>query len=368
MPSLQIIEDRGTIRSAQRQFERMLRNTGRATRQAIRIGFSHTERDGPDKGWVSQYGIWWVHDVYPTRYWNAFGTLPLNRKSTNATWVQINPPREGINSGIAGVFARGKDGGVYILHRGKFGGNSTGGTFSQRVFRHLSTRGWKIAHVPEDGTNTPMIVLGRVDDENLCERIERFVFEVKVLKLEVKPEKLVPLPRVSLPPVKGRFQPERPAHISNRHELTRRGYDKTHPEIVNALAERLQKITGRRLPAQGYCDILVQNPFCRAGKQRWVIFEVKTDSTRVSVYEAIGQLFVYACEREGHIAKVAVFPVGTADRVLDWLREIGIGCLLYSRSGEGKVTFHADLVDFLRGLGRERLPYPKGSENGPPGS
>jgi hypothetical protein len=74
--------------------------------------------------WLAKLCIWAVPELSPPsdkkgprhRFWNCFGvTNPANQKMLTIT-VEINPPHEGENHRLGGMFARDDENHTYIVH------------------------------------------------------------------------------------------------------------------------------------------------------------------------------------------------------------------------------------------------------------
>src|SRR5205807_9850015 len=74
--------------------------------------------------WLAQLRIWAVLERYPPpnkkglrhRFWNCFGiNNPVNHKMLTIT-IEINPPHEGENLRLGGLFARDNEDHTYIVH------------------------------------------------------------------------------------------------------------------------------------------------------------------------------------------------------------------------------------------------------------
>lgn len=89
-----------------------------------------------DIAWHETPGIWgYVDEVASAngpdgaggRYWNAFGLGdPTATNSSLSITVEVNPPLQGTNARVGGIFGREKDGPLCLLHRGTIGGGKRG--------------------------------------------------------------------------------------------------------------------------------------------------------------------------------------------------------------------------------------------------
>ena len=97
-----------------------------------------------------------------------------------------------------------------------------------------------------------------------------------------------------------------------------------HGLVVSNLEKKLRSMglaAGNSYPM----DLYILNP----RRQITVLFEVKTDSTSTSCYEAIGQLFFYSARLIKKPQLVAVFPNSLDRHYIDILEEIGLQTLTY---------------------------------------
>jgi len=74
--------------------------------------------------WVPSLDIWGFFGLPPNekpprnRFWNPFG---LGKPRSQVSIVcEINPPRTGANAATGGVFLRGSQGEIIVVHRGRF--------------------------------------------------------------------------------------------------------------------------------------------------------------------------------------------------------------------------------------------------------
>lgn len=79
--------------------------------------------------WLERLDLWAVLEVSAMkggRYWNCFGTgRPQSQKPLEIV-VEVNPPHEGANRQMAGLFALDDRKQTYLAHTGKIGGGRTG--------------------------------------------------------------------------------------------------------------------------------------------------------------------------------------------------------------------------------------------------
>jgi hypothetical protein len=128
--------------------------------------------------WRPESNLWAVLEQSPptgpqNRFWNCFGIENPGEKSVLEINVEINPPHEGENRRIEGLFVRDQDNRIYIAHDGKF--TNYGGRNAFRQF--LGDASWPEIQT-QRGSRTP-IVLGPIDDEsNFVKRLSDYVHNV----------------------------------------------------------------------------------------------------------------------------------------------------------------------------------------------
>lgn len=83
---------------------------------------------------------------------------------------------------MAGAFAEDESGNVYVVHRGKLGGNYSKKTFDENYDGEWTT-------VQDGDTKTDVVVIGRLNDPELPEHVRDFVYDVYRMKNgEIDPE------------------------------------------------------------------------------------------------------------------------------------------------------------------------------------
>ena len=118
---LKVLDDKAEIQRAETLLLSKLNN--RSDKQGIiDVGYQG-ESQQLNAHWSRQLNIWWITEDSGNRFWNAFGTgePKWNSLSSHSITCEINPPYEGIDRRIAGIFAKDPDGKLPLLHRGKLG-------------------------------------------------------------------------------------------------------------------------------------------------------------------------------------------------------------------------------------------------------
>ncbi|MDB5691647.1 MAG: hypothetical protein JWO81_710, partial [Alphaproteobacteria bacterium] len=101
-------------------------------------------------------------------------------------------------------------------------------------------------------------------------------------------------------------------------------------KVWRALADGLDKLkikhTNGRVGAYG--------PDLRCASPKRLLFEIKTDCSPASVYEAVGQLFLYEKILQEQFQKIAVLPeTGLCPELGAAVKSLGIDVLRYGRKG-----------------------------------
>lgn len=193
-------------------------------------------------------GFWVVLDDRSTerQTWHVFGLVNQRLDTPDATLehvCQINFSYEGEVGRVGGLFARGQQGTHYITHSGGVAGGRTG--VGKNAFREFLAE-----HAPDlapveiavtDAPSTSRIVLCRLDDPRLREKIARFVYLAAGFKASVRGLPLPAWPPSPLPassPGQGR-QPS--------------------PEIRRAVEQHAMDRVTHHYRAKGYSVELVTN-------------------------------------------------------------------------------------------------------------
>lgn len=144
----------------------------------------------------ADHRIWFLSSKSGERYWNAFGLADrLNISTSNSITVEINSPFSGENGRVAGLFARGDDGSLYLLHRGKIGGGKSG--VGKQAFLDWSKFELTTVQLP-DGRTIDAILIGKLDSQSLSSDVARFVYAVANFKATISNQELVNLPNDEL--------------------------------------------------------------------------------------------------------------------------------------------------------------------------
>jgi hypothetical protein len=137
--------------------------------------------------WLPRHGIWSVLEGSPPggkkgpgrRFWNCFGVdNPASRNMLRIT-VEINPPHEGDDPRVAGLFVRDERNRVYIAHTGKVGGGREG-IGQSGLRRFLADGDWREIQT-QRGRQTAL-AFGPIDAPEFVGQLADFVGKIADFK------------------------------------------------------------------------------------------------------------------------------------------------------------------------------------------
>ncbi len=175
---LKVIDDKVEIQRAQKLLLSNL-NAVADRQDLINVGYQG-ESQKLNARWSKKLDIWWINENSGNRFWNAFGTgePKWNTGYSHSITCEINPPFEGIDRRISGVFAKNAEGKLYLLHRGKLGGGKPG--IGKALFVKEFTGDWEEV---KDGAELKRLALvASFDNPRFAEQIADFVHEVERIK------------------------------------------------------------------------------------------------------------------------------------------------------------------------------------------
>jgi hypothetical protein len=267
--------------------------------------------------WHIREKIWTSLELGGNRHWCGFGTTDPNAADNLVITVEFNPPYEGVNRRCAGVFARDDAGNIYATHSGKVGGGRSGvGRLTFLPFYRGDNR--DILLWP-DGQETDVIVIGRIDGKNLVAQFAHFAREVERFKASA-----VKGARSAIAAPKKRFTPE---FVGQRKSYRYSGKVESqcnHGLVVSALADSLEK---RGLE---YANDQVRDLFVVGPDGISVLFEIKTEVSTSSVYQAVGQLMLNGAAEAKAPKLVLVLPEKPQSQTRKALEKLGIVVLPYA--------------------------------------
>ena len=302
---LLMVEDASEKRTAQKALEASVRQN--LADQGVRnIGFPSGTVDerlysnGPDELWAA-FGE--VEDAATPRRWNAFGVFGPQRHAQIIT-VEVNIPTTTNSARVAGFFAREPaTGGVYLMHDGSIGGGKAG--VGRSAF--LSWSKATLEDVSRDsGDDRAGIIIGRVDSDDIADRLWRFVQLVKGFKDAVTRGELDNSDVQRAIAEWQKFNSEG----SGRRRGQRRSeidYISYHGDVVQRLYEERQ---AKCANDEGVWNNKLIDLYVLKGPSMTEIYEVKTSVDRQSIYTAIGQLFSHSADASSKVKRTLVLPEG----------------------------------------------------------
>jgi hypothetical protein len=281
--------------------------------------------------WNEAYGYWsffgqaTANTALGWRWWNTFGRIP--EAFGQHMLVEINPPQKGPAKGTQGLVALDDSGRRILLHGG--GLRPPGRRISSDEFRALSKL-VPVAVAFSDGRVLPYFRVAPLDDgpEALNRAVAAFVAVCEDVRNQVLygaadadfDRRVRHGEGSSTPEKRGAYViPPRPAAVAKR----------VHADVWKALAKELD----RRKKAHSNRRVGRYGPDLRTRDKPLVLFEIKTDTTARSLYEALGQLLMYERLLGARFAKVAVLPAPPSSELGAVLKEMRVGIVTYRRSG-----------------------------------
>ena len=302
---LLMVEDASDKRAAQQRLEASVRE--HLTDQGVRkIGFpsgnvdEHLYANGLGELWAAFSK---VEDAAIPRRWNAFGVFDPKRHAQIIT-VEVNIPTTSNSTRVAGFFAREPaTGDIYLMHDGIIGGGKAG--VGRSAF--LS---WSKATLEEvsrkDGDDRAGVIIGRVDSDEIVDRLSHFVQLVKGFKDAV---------------VRGELDdPDVQRSIAEWETFNsegsgrRRGQRRSEIDYISYHGDVVQRLFEERQARCAYDERVLNskliNLYVRQGECMTEIYEVKTSIDRQSIYTAVGQLISHSVDAPERVKRTLVLPEG----------------------------------------------------------
>lgn len=315
---LKIIEDGVAIRRAQDQFIKALKPYWDETFGGTvgHMGRSWKTRIYYSKG----LGIWAAMEIVHNRYWNGFGLGAPERKSSNSIVAEINPPRKGIQRGVAGAFAKDERGNVILCHRGNIRGGKPG--VGKKLFMDNYRNQFEV--IEDGGRETEVALIGDLKSPRLGYQVREFVLEVNRIKKLAQKSVVTPI----IPKPQRGFSPE----FSGKKRATIKKditFICDHGYVVGELA-RLLETKDLTIGNDRSRDLYILD---KQGKIL-TLFEVKTDIETGSLYSGVGQLIINSFQIKERPRLILAIPEQLPSNIEEGLKSIGVGCLTYSLAGK----------------------------------
>ena len=272
--------------------------------------------------WMKEEEFWSYLRRNETDYWYAFGLdNPKDSKRLDIA-VQINPPREGVNLRVGGMFALDEIGEIHLCHTGAIGGSGkgVGKTEFWKRYRGNSEK----VHVPTRNMSIPVVDLGPVTSKMLSSRIARFIREVARIKKSISDGDAI-----QTFPNSGGFTPEFSGKRSGYSPKKSIETKANHGLVVNTLAVAMIK-AGHEIGNDQQRDMFIVHQ--GKGIARATLFEVKTDVSSTSIYQGVGQLMMNGLARDSQTNLILVVPGEPTFDTKNGLKKLGIDVLSYKWS------------------------------------
>lgn len=311
---LVLVESKKEIRSCQKRLEEII--TKKFTESQKRdIGFPGGHIT--DAKVLTNGKIWYWSkllendDNQSCRFLNWFGVIN-DQKSLNIT-VELNVPITGINNRVASFFAKDPVSQIpYLIHTGKVGGGKEG----VGKYAFLSYLNAKLVNIIDsEGKTKQGMILMALDETASIAVLLKYIgaivqFKEAVRRDEFDTEKSMQLIEQYRDYYLEYFGKKRGVRSENLE------YISYHGLIVDALQTwRCKKNTNNnpRIVKNTFIDLGVEE-----GGKLTELYEVKTDSSRINIYTAIGQLMVHSHEQD--CQKYLVIP--TSDEIPSIFNEV----------------------------------------------
>lgn len=249
--------------------------------------------------WVAFGGL--TENEPTVRYWNAFGIYDPNQTTQNIS-VEINISIESNAARVSGFFAQDTNtGDIFLMHTGKIGGGRKG--IGKTAFLVWSKDNL-VDVVDLSGNIRQGIVVGKIDQPDFTQRLEKFVKNVKKFKDWAVSEELE----------SHEFQEKINEFDKYNKEFSGKKwgsrnddfeYITYHGDIVQKLYEERTKELQK---GEGVFNSVFIDLFVKRNGKISEIYEVKTGVGRQVLYTAIGQLLTHSAIDGSDIKKILVIP------------------------------------------------------------
>ena len=275
----------------------------------------------------SKLNIWVSFSIKPepeNRYWCGFGINKPSSGKSNSIVVEINFSHNSNNKRIQGVFAQ-ENNNIMVLHRGKIGGGKKGIGKNLLFDKYIGD----FENVIEQGKETKFCYIGELNSKYFPEQLKLFVTEINRIKNDtINPPIVANFGDLT------KFQYTAESHgisISKPKYPIKR--ERIHGIVVDLLRKEITKISPNvNVANDKERDLFTYN------KQNTILFEVKTDSSKQSLYSAIGQLLLYSIPMK-KVKLVTVLPDRLSKDVTKKINELGIEILYYRWEKENSIVF-----------------------------
>jgi hypothetical protein len=283
-------EGRGAIRDAVRMWA-----------EKFSVGAERFSFRSLNAYWHPEIGVWGAfNDPTGSRglpsYWNPFGRVPRS-----SMVVEINPPRQGINTNVQGIVARNSSGQRWLLHQGRL--HPSRFRISEEMF-DVATHGNRVNVKLSDGRNVRCHAVGNIDAEPaaLQVQIASFVSQCETVRQHYLVGADATKGLASIAAAEGLF-PE----TLGKYEVgpqDAKTIIKKHPDVWHRL---LDELVSKGIPCSNG-RVTRWGPDLRTLSRRPMLFEIKSNDSAAELQRAVGQLLLYEELLNTPHLKVLVYP------------------------------------------------------------
>jgi hypothetical protein len=319
---LRIVENEPAIRRYRRQFVRSLKPL---VDEKIPVKLGHPGANmKATVAWSEKLGIWFFsRKIAGGRYWHAFGVGRPEGGAGVAITCEINFPLCGIDRRTGGAFAQDREGGIYVVHRGKLGGGRKG--VGKSLFENRYRGVWEI--IDDGGEETAVAVIGVLGSPRFARQIAQFVRKIA----RIKEAAVIRSPQAELGFDESTMREEL---IGDRYcELERRaGAECDRGLVIRDLCDALKR-KGLRARNDGERDLMAVN---REGRIL-AVFHVRTETFLTGLRDGAAQLMLSVLDVPDRPMKVLVLPRTPDNLLQDKLKEMNISLLTFAWEGDRAV-------------------------------
>jgi hypothetical protein len=281
-------------------------------------------------GWPGNHGeftLYWHEDaafwvVFSgeelSRFWCAYGTMHPNSHSSVDITCEINPPKEGIDRRCGGIFLKDSGSGLYLAHSGKVGGGRKGigkTNFLEEYGGSLEEVEWP------DGVTAEVVLLGKIGSRSFVEDLATYIRAVEAFKANATGQMPVPITEKN-PDLF--FTPEFEG-LRKKYKLTAAIESQCrHGTVVNTLQAEL-----KALGFDAYKTFKIDLFFADGMGNITHLFEVKTDQTTTSLYQAVGQVMLHGALQNSNPQRIVVLPGEVSTDTASRMKGLGIEIVRY---------------------------------------
>lgn len=276
-----------------------------------------------------KYGLWASFftdkDSPNLKYWFGYGLGDPRDTANRILKCEINIPVERANRIIAGAFARGEDGGVYLVHSGKIGGGRRG--IGMRAFwEHYTGSPIKIVYPPDNHLHNA-VQIGKLGAKNLLGLIANFVLQVATIKDIATGQQHSPQSsqKNTYSGLSSTYSPE--------HQGRRAPYNIKKPVEANCYHGNIVDALKAKLIDFEPVNDIKRDLYIKSSQEKIdSLFEIKPDCSWQSIYNGIGQLIVNSDSSTRNRFLVIYAP--ETDELAKKLETIGITVVPFVWDGE----------------------------------